>query len=517
MTLTVDEFAASVGHYQREGVDAVQRGHIRHIDNLSRRLPNDWSGMGSRSNGQDDFASLRYQLAYAAIALALAHRYRLPAAPGVFKGTFDRLIQKMILPEVWMYWRNTSTGQAVFNAHIPMESEWDPVRRDNIMYSAYVQVMTLLFAYLFDDDRYSVPGSISFRHWAFSWGGEEKRFDYDQNSLNELIYWKMVESGYVGVACEPNCVFQICNQLPLLGFRLHDFLSGGQRAAEVERGYRKAWDDFGRLDTEGRYNLLLLEDSQQMLTNDATEVWGDAWAGTVLNMLNRDLVREHYPEQIRRLLVDGPDGTLSIRPLTSTPLLGHDLFEDHGDFGWAAAWAAEVGDTSTRDRLLRFADARLAPTWVDGGLFYPRSDDSTDEDGYHRLVDPLTGNSLLALARLDVPDGLWGLYHLPREPHSATAPAVVEVDRSIDVARAFVDDEGDLQTTIGTAAAKPAASARIGRLPAEGRWSLERDGLVVARGRSERADSSDPDVAYVGGELIVTPRSPEERYVLHVD
>ncbi|MDF2994304.1 MAG: hypothetical protein K0S37_4818, partial [Microbacterium sp.] len=149
MTLTVEDFAAGTARYRHEGIDALQRGHLRHLDNLSRRLPNDWSGMGSRSNGQDDFASLRYQLAYAALSLAVAHRYRLPAAPGMFRGTFDRLIQKMLLPEVWMYWRDTSTGQAIFNAHIPMESEWDPVRRDNIMYSAYVQVMTLLYAYLF--------------------------------------------------------------------------------------------------------------------------------------------------------------------------------------------------------------------------------------------------------------------------------------------------------------------------------------------------------------------------------
>jgi hypothetical protein len=474
--------------------------------------------MGSRSNGQDDFASLRYQLAYAAIALSVTQRYRLPAAPGVFRATFDRLIQKMLLPEVWMYWRDTSTGQAIFNTHIPMESEWDPVRRDNIMYSAYVQVMTLLYAYLFDDDRYEKSGSISFRHWAFSWGGEEKRFDYDQNSLNELIYWKMIESGYIGVACEPNCVFQICNQLPLLGFRLHDLLSGGQRAADVERGYRKAWDDFGRLDAEGRFALLVLEDSQQLLTNDAGEVWGDAWAGTVLNMLNRDLVREHYPEQISRLLIDGPDDTLTIRPLVSTPLLGHDIFEDHGDFGWAAAWASEIGDRPTLDGLLAFADLRLEPTWIDGGLFYPRNDDTMDTDGYNRLVDPLTGNSLLALARLDVPDGLWGLYHLPIESRYRDGPAIVDVDRGIEITRAYIDDSGDLIATIAAAGGVPGANsgeARIGRLPG-GDWTLEREGILIARGSGVALASLNEDVAFDGGELVISGHGPARGYVLHV-
>jgi hypothetical protein len=516
MTLMAEEFASGLSRYQRAGVDARQRGHIRHIDNLSRRLPNDWSGMGSRSNGQDDFASLRYQLAYAALALAVAHRYRLPAAPGVFRGAFDRLIQKILLPEVWMYWRDTSTGQAVFNAHIPMESEWDPVRRDNIMYSAYVQVMTLLYGYLFEDDRYEQPGSISFQHWSFSWGGEGQRFDYDQNSLNELIYWKMVESGYIGVACEPNCVFQICNQLPLLGFRLHDLLTGGQRATEVERGYRQAWDDFGRFDPEGRYNLLLLEDSQQMLSNDASEVWGDAWAGTVLNMLNRELVRERYPDQIRRLLIDGPDGTLTIRPLSPTSFFGHSLFEDHGDFGWAAAWASEMGDGGTLDRLLRFADTRLAPTWADGGLFYPRDDSSVDADGFHRLMDPLTGNSLLAFARLNIPDGLWGLYHLPVNARDRTAPALVEVDPDVEVARAFIDDEGDLVSTMSAGSGAGGGRARIGRLPDTG-WVLERSGRVLARSAATSPDILDGGIGLDGGQLVIEPNTIAEEYVLHVD
>ena len=55
--------------------------------------------------GQDDFGGYRFQLAYMIYALALAHRHRLPAAPGLFRPTFERLIEKMLLPEVWLYWR----------------------------------------------------------------------------------------------------------------------------------------------------------------------------------------------------------------------------------------------------------------------------------------------------------------------------------------------------------------------------------------------------------------------------
>ena len=216
-----------------------QLGHLRHWDNLSRQQPNDWSLMHGKGLGQDDFGSLRFQLAYMIYGLALTHRHRLPAAPGLFQPVMQRLIDKLLHPDVWMYWRDVSRGGAVFNAHVSagLSSEWDPVVRDNIMYSAYVQSCALLHDYLFADARYAEPGSLTFRHWSFFWGGEEKRFVYDRDSLNDHLYWQMVENGYLGVACEPNCVFQICNQPAILGFRLHDLITGGNRAEEVVAGY----------------------------------------------------------------------------------------------------------------------------------------------------------------------------------------------------------------------------------------------------------------------------------------
>lgn len=126
-------------------LDREQLGHLRHWDNLSRQLPNDWSLMQGRAAGQDDFGAYRFQLTYMIYGLALAHRHRLPAAPGVFRPTIQRLIDKLLMPEVWMYWRDASRGGAVFNAHLAdqLTEQWDPVVRDNIMYSAYVQSSAL--------------------------------------------------------------------------------------------------------------------------------------------------------------------------------------------------------------------------------------------------------------------------------------------------------------------------------------------------------------------------------------
>lgn len=148
--------------------------------------------------------------------------------------------------------------------------------------------MGSMHVYLFADDRYAQPESLTFQHWSFFWGGKEKRFAYDRDSLNEHLYWLMFESGYIGVACEPNCVFQICNQPAILGFCLHDLITGNARANEVVADYEKAWADFGRLDDNGHYNKMISADSGQVDANDPAAPWVDAWCGALMNMWNRN-------------------------------------------------------------------------------------------------------------------------------------------------------------------------------------------------------------------------------------
>lgn len=463
-----------------------QAGHLRHFANLSRQLPNDWSLMQGRGTGQDDFGGYRFQLAYMAYALALAHRHRLPAAPGVFKPVFERVIEKMLLPEVWMYWARVSRGGSVFNMHLSdkLGEEWDPVRRDNIMYSAYVQSMALLYHYLFDDDRYAAPGALTFKYWSFFWGGKERRFEYDQNSLNEIVYWQMVESGYLGVACEPNCVFQICNQPAILGFRMHDLVNGRSVAAEVTDAYRKAWAQFGHLGANGHYNMMMAQDTRAVRDNAAPAPWADAWCGTLMNMWNRDFVHEHYPAQVRDWLVEGEDGAVSVRSAERPLIMGQKVINDDSDFGWAATWASEMGDHATLDGLVRHADRHMAPAWRDGGFHYPRNDTPHDAEGHRTLVEPMCGNVLMGYASLNVPDGLWTLYNVPISAEERRQPALTEVGEGVDVLQARFDAPTQrLHFTLRRcASARRGFDIQIGRIAERGRWTLSLDGHQVAEG-----------------------------------
>lgn len=419
-------------------LDRVQVAHLRHWDNLSRRQRHDWSLFNGKGAGEFDFGSTRFQLAFMMYGLALTHRHRLPAAPGLFAPTMRRLMDQLLMPDVWLYWRDLSKGGSPYNAHLMggYEEQWDPVAQDNIQYSAYVQSGANLHDYLFGEDRYAEPGSLTFRYSSFYWGGEEQEFRYDRDSLNEHIYWLMVCSGYVGIACVPNCVFLFCNQPAILGFRMHDLVTGGNRADEVVRSYKKVWEDFGILDEAGHYNLLRLEDSGRVVSGGPARAQSDGNKGALLNMWHRDFVHRHYRRQIGEYLERSPGGNLQTKVIPDVVVPGLPTDVDNLDFGWMAAWASEMGDQQTLDGLFAHADSAMSPTYLDRGLYYPRNDTKSDGAGNNIEVAPFVGNVLLGYARLNVPDGLWGLYNVPWPDDHFTLPALTSVARDIEVTQA---------------------------------------------------------------------------------
>lgn len=492
---------------------AEQVGHLRHFDNLSRQQVNDLSLMQGKGVGQEDFGGYRFQLAYMTYALALTHLHRLPAAPGLFQPIIKRLIDKILLPEVWLYWRDVSRGGAVFNAHITdrLEEEWNPVVRDNIMYSAYVQSMSLLHDYLFNSGDYAAPGSLTFRHWSYFWGGEEKRFEYDRQSLSDHIYWQMVENGYLGVACEPNCIFQICNQPAILGFRLSDLLTGTHRADEVINGYLQAWSDFGLLDDDGHYNVFVMRDPGTVVRNEHGWPWTDAWLGTLLNMWHRDFVHQHYADQIADWLKCGPGRTLYVPSAEPREVMGQAVVADSTDFGWVSAWASEMGDHATLDGLLDYADTFLSPTWRDGGLFYPRNDELVDNEGNRVELEPMTGNVLLGYARLNIEDGLWKLFNQPWSQGHFTEPALTAVARDVDVLQAEVID-GALITRLHRRSDLLGGDGcvTIDRVLHRGAWLLRADGSTLARIDADGHVHAEDHIVYAdnGSLTLHTPRVP---------
>ena len=475
-------------------LDADQAGHLRRIENLSLLLPDDWSGMQGKSSLQEDFGGLRFQLAYMSYALALTHRHRLPAAPGLFRKTFQRLIEKMLSPDVWTYWHYVSTGNGPINAaQGELPAEWNPVVKDNIMYSAYLQSMALLYHYIFDDDRYAQPGALTMELKPLYWGAGGKKFVYDERTLNDHLYWMMVEKGYLGIACEPNCVFQICNQVPILGFRFHDLVYGGSLAKDTTEGYLRAWSDFGIANERGHFNMMVQEIERNLIPTEAP--WVDFWLGSLMHAWNPGFVEEHYPAQIARWGEPGPDGTLWVN---ETPGIPSSLgFTSARDFGWAAVCASEVGDEESLSKMLGYADRFLHRTWSDGGLHYRRHDESFDGEGRFSAMDPHTGNALLGYARLNVPGGLEKLYAEPWHEGHFEEPALAGISDNADVLRArFERDAQSLVLTLSPRADRAGkVQLELENIGKRGPWTLDIDGAAVLSGDGPSLDAPKGAVA----------------------
>lgn len=477
-----------------------QVGHIRHIDNLSRLPRGDWRHMTGPLPLQEDFSAYRYQLGYMSMAMGLAHYHQLPAAPAVFRGTLDRLIQRMLEPDVWWYWRDTSTAGGFGPFDLPqLPSRTDPVGVDNIMYSAYLQMMTLQYTMLFDDRKYEEPGSLTFTVQPFLWGrNRHEDFKYDQRSLNDRIYWNMVQNGYLGVACEPFCVFQICNQIPILGFRLNDHIYGGELAREATEGYLRAWEDFGGGVNERGHFIKFIVQRNELLANDvpvdADSAYADGWLGMLLNMWRPELVQETYRNKIEHWLDRAPGGTIAVKTLGRLP--GSEKLVEPGtlgEMGWLAGWASEMGDQEVVSGLLRHADTYMNPQWENGGLYYPRRDDGYDDSGLFVNMTPTVSNAMIPYARLNVADGLRTLFEQPWTDRERGRPALTEISDHVDVRRAWYHEESRrLQLTVTPMHGVASTTAELTISPAwSGDWTLLIDDITAAHGLNGAVEATE--------------------------
>jgi hypothetical protein len=185
---------------------------------------------------QFQFAAIRYQLNYLHYALAMAQYTRTPAFHGYLSEAQRNLIEKMTVRSVWSYWR--------------LESAWgnlryatDPIVRDNIMFSGYLGYMLGMYESTTGDRRYDRAGSLSFR-WS-----ESKQFAHEHGSIQSALVDNFERSPFTFFPCEPNWIYNDCNQMGMVSLKLHDRLHGTSAFGELpDRLERAVEEEFTRPD-----------------------------------------------------------------------------------------------------------------------------------------------------------------------------------------------------------------------------------------------------------------------------
>ncbi|KXS94210.1 hypothetical protein AC579_3351 [Pseudocercospora musae] len=150
------------------------------------------------------------------------------------------------------------------------------------MYSGHLLLMTSLYAMLFDDDEYEKEGGITFKWNPLFWGLGSEEFRYDNRMLQKVILKQMEENEWVGVCCEPNAVFVVCNQFPLIAMRYNDVRDGTNYVEhEILPKYKAALTKKGMIGEDGLYASYFAVKQRQSVA--ARQGAHTAWANAFMN------------------------------------------------------------------------------------------------------------------------------------------------------------------------------------------------------------------------------------------
>ena len=75
--------------------------------------------------------------------------------------------------------------------------------------------MVSLYAMLFNSQKYDGNSALIFNWDPVFWGMGDEKYEYDRMSLQNIILHEMERENWLGVCCEPNCIFVACNQFPV--------------------------------------------------------------------------------------------------------------------------------------------------------------------------------------------------------------------------------------------------------------------------------------------------------------
>ncbi|HAP77984.1 MAG TPA: hypothetical protein DCR14_18120 [Acidimicrobiaceae bacterium] len=173
---------------------------------------------------------LRYQVNAFSWAMALYAANHLPNAPRRMEAALGAVVEKHTDPRVWRYWRT-------LNLLGNFDPNPDPIRRDNIMFSAFLGDVINTFEAATGSHRFDEPGSLT-----FVWS-DGRTFAYDHHSITEAVRANYDRSKLGFFPCEPGWSFTVCNVMGAQTLRGHDALHGSSHWADVGPRWQQTLDN----------------------------------------------------------------------------------------------------------------------------------------------------------------------------------------------------------------------------------------------------------------------------------
>jgi hypothetical protein len=156
---------------------------------------------------------LRYQLNSLTWAMSLYAANHLANAPAQITTALETMVRKHTDLRVWKYWR---TLNLVGN----FDPNPDPIRRDNIMFSAFLGDVINSVEAATGTEVFDQPGSLEFV-WT-----DGRTFSYDHHSLAAAVQANFERSRLGFFPCEPGWSFTVCNVMGAQALHGHDVAHG---------------------------------------------------------------------------------------------------------------------------------------------------------------------------------------------------------------------------------------------------------------------------------------------------
>ena len=163
---------------------------------------------------------LRYQLNALCWALSVYAANFVPNAQRQVEAALARMVLKHTDLRAWRYWRT-------LNLLGNFSADPDPIRRDNIMLSAFFADVLNIYEAATGSDRFDQPGSLT-----FVWK-DGRTFEYDHHSIVDAVEQNYRRSRLGFFPCEPGWSFTVCNVMGAQSLFGHDRLHGTDAWARV--------------------------------------------------------------------------------------------------------------------------------------------------------------------------------------------------------------------------------------------------------------------------------------------
>ena len=163
---------------------------------------------------------LRYQLNGLTWAMSLYAANHLPNAPAQITRALETMVRRHTDLRVWKYWH---TLNLVGN----FDANPDPIRRDNIMFSAFLGDVINTVEAATGTEVFDQPGSLEFV-WT-----DGRTFTYDHHTLAAAVQRNFERSRLGFFPCEPGWSFTVCNVMGAQALHGHDVAHGTDRWGAV--------------------------------------------------------------------------------------------------------------------------------------------------------------------------------------------------------------------------------------------------------------------------------------------